>query len=75
METIRENQLLSDEEKKSRLKNAKIGEVYDGWTPYCMMYKKSPRMISMNYGFVCPDCGNMIGFNLTRLQESPLNKK
>lgn len=33
------------------------------------------RMISTDYGFKCPSCGNMIGFNLTRLKESPLNKK
>lgn len=33
------------------------------------------RMISTDYGFRCPSCGNMIGFNLTRLQESPLNKR
>lgn len=75
METIKENENLSEEEKLNRLKKAKIGEVYDGWTPYCIMCNRSPRMISMSYGFVCPDCGYMIGFNLTRLQESPLNKK
>lgn len=73
METIKENENLSEEEKLDRLKNAKCGDLFDGWTPYCMMCDSSPRMISMNYGFVCTDCGNMIGFNLTRLVESPLN--
>lgn len=41
--------------------------------PYCMMCNRSDRMVSEPYGFRCPQCGNMIGFNLKRLKESPLN--
>ena len=44
-----------------------------GWRPYCMMCNRSDRMVSEPYGFKCPQCGNMIGFNLKRLKESPLN--
>lgn len=43
------------------------------WRPYCMMCNRSDRMVSEPYGFKCPQCGNMIGFNLKRLKESPLN--
>lgn len=56
-----------------RLKEAKGGTWYDGWRPYCMMCNRSDRMVSEPYGFKCPQCGNMIGFNLKRLKESPLN--
>lgn len=75
METIQENIKLSQEEKLRRLKEAKDGTWYDGWKPFCMMCSYNDRMISTDYGFRCPSCGNMIGFNLTRLQESPLNKR
>lgn len=75
METIEENRNLSEDEKLRRLKIAKGGTWYDGWKPYCMMCQKSPRMIAKDFGFECPNCGNLIGFNLTRLQESPLNAK
>lgn len=75
METIQENLNLSKEEKLSRLKAAKDGTWYDGWKPYCMSCSFSGRMIQTDYGFKCPSCCNMIGFNLTRLKESPLNKK
>lgn len=67
METIEENRNLSEDEKLRRLKIAKGGTWYD-----C---QKSPRMIAKDFGFECPNCGNLIGFNLTRLQESPLNAK
>lgn len=75
METVKDNINLSEEEKLRRLKEAKDGIWYDGWKPYCMMCSYNGRMDSMQYGFKCPSCGNMIGFNLTRLRESPLNKK
>lgn len=50
-----------------------FSEWKDGWRPYCMMCNRSDRMVSEPYGFKCPQCGNMIGFNLKRLKESPLN--
>ena len=69
-----ENQNLSDEEKFERTKTAKGGTWYDGWQPYCMTCSTMDRMRSESYGFRCTHCGNMIGFNLHRLQESPLNR-
>ena len=76
LETVKENEELSAEEKMRRLKAAKAGTWYknENWKPYCGTCSYSERMISMPYGFKCPECGNMIGWNLTRLQESPLNK-
>lgn len=59
METIQDNVTLSEEEKLRRVKEAKGGTWYEDWKPYCM---------------TCSYNGHMIGFNLTRLQESPLNK-
>lgn len=75
METVQENLNLSPEEKIARLKTAKLGTWYNNWKPYCMSCSFNGRMNSTDYGFCCPSCGNMIGFNLTRLQESPLNNK
>lgn len=75
LETIEENLKLSEEEKLSRLKKAKGGTWYDGWRPYCLNCSTSERMVATNYGFKCLCCGNLIGFNLTRLKESPLNNK
>lgn len=34
-----------------------------------------PRMTPEPYGFRCPECGNMIAWDLTRIAESPLNRK
>jgi len=75
VETVQDNIALSSEEKLLRLKEAKGGTWYDGWKPYCVMCSYNCRMDPMPCGFKCPSCGNMIGFNLTRLQESPLNNK
>lgn len=76
LETVEYNQSLSPEEKLRRRKEAKGGTWYDdNYTPYCMCCKEMPRMISRDYGFECPNCGNMIGHNMVRLAESPLNKK
>lgn len=75
METIKDNMELSDEEKLNRLKKAKGGTWYDGWRPYCLACGTIHRMIPMDFGFKCLSCGNLIGFNLTRLAESPLNNR
>lgn len=75
METVAENESLSEAEKLERLKLAKGGSWYDGWKPYCMPCPGLHRMSPKPYGFECQRCGNMIGFNLTRLRESPLNKR
>lgn len=74
METINENINLSKEEKLVRLKKAKGGTWYDDWKPYCMNCSYGGRMVQTDYGFRCPKCTNMIGWDLTRLLESPLNK-
>lgn len=73
LETIEENRKLSETEKLNRLKKVKGGTWYDGWRPYCLNCSSSDRMQQTDFGFRCPCCGNLIGFNLTRLQESPLN--
>lgn len=72
--TITNHTALSDSERLEMLKKAKGGTWYDGWHPYCGMCSYNGRMIGRDYGFQCPKCGNMIGWNLMRLKESPLNK-
>ncbi len=83
METVAENIALSPEEKMRRLKLTKGGTWYGEWLPYCLMCSTMGRMTQTEYGFVCEGkgdhfgragCGNMIGWNGKRLQESPLNK-
>lgn len=78
MNTIAYNLSLSEDEKLRQLKEGNLGTWYDGWRPYCTQSQvpcKSGlhRMDRMPYGFRCAFCGNMIGFNLHRLKESPLN--
>jgi tRNA(Ile2) C34 agmatinyltransferase TiaS len=72
--TVAFNESLTEQERLRILKEAKGGSWYDGWKPYCMVCNYTGRMDSRNYGFRCPKCENMIGFNLERLKESPLNK-
>ena len=83
LKTINEMETLTEEQKLEMLKEAKGGTWYDGWQPYCLCCSTSGRMTRMPYGFKCEGsgdwfgrkgCGNMIGFDLTRLVESPLNK-
>lgn len=57
------------------LMDAKGSDWYDGWKPYCLNCSTMARMHEENYGFRCGGCGNMIGFDLFRLTDSPLNKK
>lgn len=48
------------------------------WLPYCCAENCSSglaRMAKRKYGFECIYCGNRIGWNMYRLQESPLNLK
>ncbi len=55
-------------------KKAKGGSWYsDTWEPYCLMCSTMDRMAKKSYGFKCTCCGNEIGHNLQRLNESPLN--
>jgi hypothetical protein len=64
---------LNEEEKLNLLKESKEGRWYDGWVPYCLACSTMMLMDPRPYGFECSCCGNMIGFNLMRLEESPLN--
>lgn len=75
LQTIKENVALTKSERLEILKNAKGGTWSDDWKPYCLMCKSMKRMYQMDYGFRCCECGNMIGWNLVRLQESPTNRK
>jgi len=74
MKTIAEYEAISEEERLKILKEAKGGTWYDGWQPYCTTCSTIMRMKSENYGFSCDHCGNMIGYDLCRVVESPLNR-
>ena len=73
--TAKESSELSPETKIEILKGSKPGTWYDGWQPYCMMCSTMARMDKKDYGFKCSFCENMIGFDLYRLAESPLNRR
>lgn len=73
METLAQNRDLPLEEKQARLRAAKGGNWYEGWRPYCLNCSTIHRMEAKSFGFQCNNCKNLIGFNLTRLRESPLN--
>ena len=73
--TVAESSALSDDVKLAMLKEAKGGTWYDDWQPYCGVCSTMQRMTKHNYGFECQCCKNMIGWDLTRLVESPLNSK
>jgi len=77
MSTVEKESSRTEDEKLSLLKEAKMGTWYDGWKPYCVSdkCKRMPRMDRKAHGFTCPACGNIIGWNLCRLQESPTNYK
>lgn len=64
---------MTEAEKNALLKENKPGTWYDGWQPYCMTCNAMARMLLMPFGFECGNCKNQIGFDLKRLQESPLN--
>lgn len=74
LKTVQYMAALSDQQKLEMLKEAKGGTWYDDWHPYCMTCSYGGRMKKRDYGFQCPQCKNMIGWDCTRLQESPLNK-
>lgn len=83
MKTKADMQALTEAEKLTMTKQAKSGTWYDDeWQPYCSMCSTMGRMTKKSYGFECEGkgdhfnrkgCGNIIGFDLTRLKESPLN--
>lgn len=71
--SIAESIALPEATKLELLKNAKMGAWYDGWRPYCGMCNTMSRMTQHDYGFQCRGCRNQIGWDLTRLKESPIN--
>ncbi len=73
MKSVKEMSELSEEDKLALLKEAKPGTWYDNWHPYCGTCDTMKRMIKESYGFRCSCCRNMIGWDLFRLKESPLN--
>lgn len=75
MRSVEYYRQLSKEEQHEMLKKAKGGSWYDGWKPYCGTCSTMARMIPQDYGFSCSFCRNMIGYDLYRVIESPLNKK
>ena len=64
---------MSDED-LATLKKAKGGSWYDGWRPYCLVCQDMPRMSRKPFGFECPDCSNMINWDLTRHPDSPVKE-
>lgn len=64
---------LSKADRLIILKEAKETTWYDNWKPYCLVCDCYDRMEQHEYGFECLSCRNMIGWDLTRLVESPLN--
>jgi hypothetical protein len=75
MKSIKDNEALSKEERLHQVKLAKGGSWYDGWKPYCLNCSSNSRMEETTYGFKCSSCKNIIGWDLIRLKESPLNMK
>jgi hypothetical protein len=71
--TVAEMIKLDADERLEMLKAAKAGIWHEGWKPYCLMCETMQRMAQRPYGFQCHYCRNMIGWNLNRLRESPLN--
>ena len=72
--TSEQSAAIPEHTKLTMLKKAKMGSWYDNWKPYCCTCSSISRMIQHDYGFKCPGCGNMIGWDLYRLVDSPLNR-
>ncbi len=72
--TSAESASIPEDVKLLMLKNAKMGSWYNNWKPYCGTCSVMSRMIQHDYGFQCNSCKNMIGWDLHRLIDSPLNK-
>jgi tRNA(Ile2) C34 agmatinyltransferase TiaS len=73
MKTIKDNEILTETERMEILRLAKGGSWYVEWKPYCVNCSYSLRMEQKTFGFKCSNCNNLIGWDLRRLQESPLN--
>jgi hypothetical protein len=76
-QTVAGQQALASEQQEALRKAAFTTSWTPAYRPYCVQTQvkcNSPRMVSTEYGFRCPTCGNKIGHHGTRLQESPLNR-
>lgn len=73
MISSKESAALPEETKLKMLKEAKLGTWTDNWKPYCGTCDTFNRMEQHDYGFRCKTCRNMIGWDLCRLSDSPLN--
>lgn len=77
MKTIADMEAIPEEERLEMRKRAHIGTWYDdNYVPYCGQEEircTNPRMTLTTYGHRCKECGNMTGWDGTRLKESPLN--
>jgi hypothetical protein len=68
-----ESAAIAPEVALETLKQAKGFTLYEGWKPFCMACPTFDRMSQQPYGFQCSSCQNMIGWDLCRLDDSPLN--
>lgn len=78
MDSIEDMRRIAPEEALQMTKDAKGSTWYEDWRPYCAQQQvpcnsRLNRMDKTDYGFRCRFCGNVIGFHLKRLKESPLN--
>lgn len=78
MDSIEDMRKLAPEVALQMLKQAKGPEWTLNWRPHCKQTQIPctsglHRMDKTDYGFRCRFCGNVIGFHLERLSDSPLN--
>lgn len=78
LKTCDDMRALSKETQDEMTKAACSGTWHPAWRPYCLQVQVPCdagllRMDRTDYGFRCRRCGNIIGFDLKRLRESPLN--
>lgn len=79
--TVEYMRSLSKEEANEMVKSAKLAnhctwsKEFDdyAYSPYCGVCSYNWKMARMDYGFKCSNCENMLGWDMKRLVESPLN--
>ncbi|MDP1800840.1 MAG: hypothetical protein Q8L81_05780 [Bacteroidota bacterium] len=74
MKTIEFYKNLSVTERQKMLKIASGKKLDEDWLPLCLNCTHNVRMEIEDFGFICPHCKNLIGWDLLRIKESPLNK-
>lgn len=73
LRTIEESEALPSEVKNKLLSDA-LGQRGNDIPPHCTCIKTVERLQLKSYGFKCNSCGEILGFDLVRLKESPFNK-